>query len=219
MTKPKVAIFRHNPQASGHCTDALIKVLSTEYDINIINVNQLKTNFLRQFSCLIFPGGVGEARVWRKLLKPHCKVIQKYVARGGHYLGICMGAYWADSRHFNILNGIVAEQYIKLPDAEIRRSYPTCAEVKWRGEEEHMYFYDGPTFFTQIRDKSFTPTEIVATYQNGSAMALLQGRVGVIGCHPESMQSWYAKPYMNRLWHEKEHHDLLIDFLLNLLKI
>jgi len=217
MPKFNVAIFRHNPEASGHCTDALIKALSPEYEINVINETQLTPHNLKKFVCIIFPGGIGEAKAWKRILKPYRFIIQQYLAQGGHYLGICMGAYWADQECFNILDGIKVDQYIKVPSAEIKRSYPTVAEIKWRGEAEYMYFYDGPTFYKYMTNQPIKPFEVIATYQNGMVMALIQGKVGLIGCHPESAQGWYEKPYMSRLWHDGEHHEMLRDFLDRLL--
>jgi hypothetical protein len=69
-----------------------------------------------------------------------------------------------------------------------------------------MYFYDGPTFVGGEYEE-------VATYANGDPMAIVQGQIGLIGCHPESEQSWYWKKYMQPQWHNGTHHQLLLRFV------
>jgi hypothetical protein len=67
-----------------------------------------------------------------------------------------------------------------------------------------MYFYDGAAF---TGPGSF---ETVARYANGDAMAIIQDRVGLIGCHPEADQHWYNYySWMRRQWHGGQHHLLL----------
>ena len=60
-----------------------------------------------------------------------------------------------------------------------------------------------------------TKFKTIATYANGDAMAIIQNRVGLIGCHPESRKYWYEKPwnYINQYWHNGEHHKLLLEFV------
>jgi hypothetical protein len=44
-------------------------------------------------------------------------------------------------------------------------------------------------------------------------MAIIQGNIGVIGCHPESLDYWYEKKYMRNRWHKGRHHELLLGFV------
>jgi hypothetical protein len=73
-----------------------------------------------------------------------------------------------------------------------------------------MFFYDGCAL---IGDESKFTT--VARYANGDPMAIIQGRVGIIGCHPESEESWYKTPYsyIKDHWHHGDHHKLLLGFV------
>ena len=70
-----------------------------------------------------------------------------------------------------------------------------------------MFFYDGCSIYGNGQ------FETVATYANGDNMAGYQGRVGMIGCHPESELHWYNS-YKDMLphWHHRRHHQLLLDF-------
>lgn len=70
-----------------------------------------------------------------------------------------------------------------------------------------MYFYDGCAF------TGSGPKQIIATYANGDAMAVIQSRIGLIGCHPESQEFWYDKRYLKPHWHQGQHNQLLLDFV------
>ena len=96
---------------------------------------------------------------------------------------------------------------------EIKRSYATIADVLWEDQPQSMYFYDGCAL---IGDQN--KMRIVSTYANGDPMAIYQKRIGLIGCHPESMPSWYDRPYLQSYWHEFTHHKLLLAFVNNLMK-
>jgi hypothetical protein len=71
-----------------------------------------------------------------------------------------------------------------------------------------MYFYDGCAL---VGDEN--KFETVARYANNDPMAIIQNRVGLIGCHPESQQFWYDKKYLKPHWHQGQHHQLLLEFV------
>lgn len=204
----RLALFQHEPYCSRDCCAGIMSALSKSHDITIIGLHDLQLDFLKQFDLLIFPGGRGEASQFHTLFRRHIEVVRAYIKQGGHYLGICMGAYWADAHYFNLLQDLRCAQYIMRPDAEIRRSYPTLARINWLGQLQTMYFYDGCSFVGHP-----TNAEIIATYANGEPMALIQNNIGVIGCHPESEEHWYHNKSLKNSWHEFRHHQLLLDFV------
>ena len=203
-----LALFQHEPYCSRDCCDGITTALGRHHSIERIGLRDLSLQILSSFDLLIFPGGRGEASAFRTLLRRHVKTVQDYVAQGGRYLGICMGAYWADARYFNLLESLRCEQYITRPQAEIRRSYPTLARINWQYHIHTMYFFDGCTFTGDA-----TSATVIATYANGDPMALIQNRVGVIGCHPESEAHWYHTKALQKAWHEFRHHRLLLEFV------
>ena len=137
-----------------------------------------------------------------------------FIDSGGYYLGICMGAYWTGSNYFDILKGIEPVQYIKREDADIRRSYATVAKINWENQEKDMFFYDGCAIIEQENGLN-QEYNTIARYKNNDPMAIIQGNVGLIGCHPESQEFWYDGDYkyLKNYWHNGEHHKLLLDFL------
>lgn len=206
MIKPKVAIYQHHPEASRDSGNGITTALESKYNICRFTEKECTDEFLSGVDMLAFPGGIGDADKYYELFRRRtANCIANFVERGGRYLGICMGAYWAGVHYFDLLDGTTAVQYIKRPTADVRRSYGTVTPVVWNNEIYNMYFYDGCTF----TGNNF---ETVATYVNGDPMAIVKGRIGLIGCHPESQQYWYKKPYMRNHWHHGQHHQLLLEF-------
>jgi glutamine amidotransferase-like uncharacterized protein len=190
----------------------MVVSLSPNYNIRIFKEEDLDNdNFFNDLDVIAFPGGIGDSDSYIDFFtRTRANRIARFLESGGHYLGICMGAYWAGSRYFDILNAVDAVQYIKRPNAKVRRSFGTVAEVEWNGSKEHMYFYDGCAL---IGDES--KFETIARYANGDPMCIIQGRIGLIGCHPEAPLWWYEKPwqYINKHWNNGRHHKLLLEFV------
>jgi glutamine amidotransferase-like uncharacterized protein len=162
-----------------------------------------------------FPGGIGDSDSYDIILKNNKDVVVNFVARGGKYLGICMGAYWAGKDYFNILDKVDAVQYIKRPGTCTRRPHAKNMRVMWRNQPYDMFFYDG----CALVGGENSPYETIATYSNGDNMAIIQNRIGLIGCHPESGQFWYdSYSWMKGKYHNGTQHTLLLDFVNELME-
>ena len=203
--------MRH-PECSKDCAYAMVHALSSNYQIRIFTEEELDDDtFFEHLDVIAFPGGIGDSDSYSNFFtRRRANRIAEFISGGGHYLGICMGAYWAGSRYFDILDGVNPVQYIKQPNADIKRSYGTVASVTWKNQKEDMYFYDGCAL---VGDESNFKT--IARYANGDPMAIMQGRVGLIGCHPEAPEYWFQKPwqYINKYYNGGRHHDLLLNFV------
>ena len=206
----RLAIFHHQPECSIECYNGMFRALSPSYNIKLFTVRDDIDEVLNESDGLVFPGGIGDSDSYFDFFtRTKANKISDFISRGGRYVGICMGAYWAGSRYFDLLDGVDAVQYIKRPNAEIRRSYGTVADIEWLGQREKMFFYDGCTFV----GPGYYDT--IAKYANDEPMAIIQGNIGIIGCHPESEEFWYETPYqyINGYWHDGKHHQLLLDFV------
>ena len=201
-----IALFLHQPRCSVQSGNGIIQSLTPYYRFKIFTRHQLEDNFFDDVDCVAFPGGMGDADTYDWMLKENAPRIRTFINRGGRYLGICMGAYWADRNYFNILNNVQAVQYIRQPHTDTRRPHAKACAVTWNGQADRMYFYDGCALVG-------TGFETVARYANGDAMAIIQDRIGLIGCHPESQQFWYDKNYLKPHWHQGRHNQLLQDFV------
>ena len=208
----KMAIFLHHPECSEDCVYALVHALSEKYQIRIFEESELDDpNFFINLDVIVFPGGIGDSDTYLNFFtRSRANRIADFIHGGGHYLGICMGAYWAGSRYFDLLTNADVVQYIKRPDANVKRSYGTVADVVWNDTPEKMYFYDGCCILGE--EAGF---KIMARYTNNDPMAIIQGRIGLIGCHLEAPKYWYEKPwqYIEKYWHNGRHHKLLLNYV------
>jgi glutamine amidotransferase-like uncharacterized protein len=208
--KPKIALFMNNPVADVSCCNGMIEALEDYYRFTLFSKKTIGEVDFTKVDLVAFPGGTGDADLFHRLLNGKSQIIKNYMQDGGHYLGICMGAYWASKHYFNLLNDVEIQQYITRPKAEVRRSYITTLDVTWKRKQTNMYFFDGCAF---VGDKFRT----IARYANGDSMAIIQKNVGLIGCHPESRETWYKRKYMRDRWHGGHHHKLLQEFVAELM--
>lgn len=208
MTKPTIALFIADPICSVQSANGIIKSLQSHYNFKIFSKNPLEENFFDNVDIVAIPGGIGDANAYSTLFKHSAEQVRNFVINGGRYLGICMGAYWAGKNYFDILDEVEAVQYITQPNADTRRPHAKGMNVIWNSNPETMFFYDGCALIGNT-----TKFTTISTYPNGDAMAIIQNKVGLIGCHPESEKFWYdSYSWMPEHWHHNRHHQLLLDF-------
>jgi glutamine amidotransferase-like uncharacterized protein len=204
--KPTIALFLYDPKCSVQSGNGVIHALQDYYNFKIFSINPLEDNFFDDVDIIAVPGGFGDASTFDRAFKHNKKRITDFVRNGGKYLGICMGAYWAGKHYFDILNNVDAVQYITQPGTDTRRPHAKDIKITWNGSSTTMFFYDGCAL---VGNGSY---DIIATYANGDAMAIIQNNIGCIGAHPEAEQFWYdGYSYMQGKYVSK--HDLLLDFV------
>ena len=207
--KPTIALFLYDPKCSIQSGNGIIKALQNNYNFKIFGINELEDDFFDGVDIIAVPGGIGDASSFNRAFKYSGERVKKFVANGGAYLGICMGAYWAGKNYFDILDSVDAVQYITQPSTDTRRPHAKAIDVIWNQHPNRMFFYDGCALVGDT-----TKFNTVATYANGDAMAITQGRIGLIGCHPESEPHWYKSySWLNGQYHNGQHHTLLLDFV------
>lgn len=212
--KGRIALFLHQPYCSVQSGNGIIRALGSDYSFKIFTRHDLEADFFDDVDIICFPGGLGDASSFEFLTKQNRQHIRDFVARGGGYLGVCMGAYWAGSEYFDLLTDVDAVQYILRPGTDTRRPHAKNLNVVWKGKPEKMFFYDGCAL---VGDE--TKFETVARYANGDPMAIIQNRVGIIGCHPESAPHWYnSYSWMKGKYHQGSHYPLLLDFVDSIMK-
>lgn len=214
----RIAVYQQDPIASTDCAQAIRDVLASVYsDVFIINHRACTAKNLENVDCVVFPGGEEDVDNFDHMIRDRSKVIRNYVAAGGRYLGICMGAYITSKLYFNILGSTSAEQYIKSPGADVHTMRETTTTCTIEGSKHVVYFYDGPVFEGDLK-----PHNILATYHNGMAAAIIksyqQGRVLCVGPHLESQQDWYDTPRLRPHWHHGHHHVMLLKMVKKLLE-
>ena len=206
--KGRIALFLHQPKCSVQSGNGIMRALSPHYSFKIFTRHQVEDDFFNDVDMIAIPGGIGDSESYSYLMRENLDAINDFLKDGGRYLGICMGAYWAGSHYLNILKDVDAVQYITRPNTDTRRPHAKALSVTWQGHPDRMFFYDGCAL---VGDR--TQFETVATYANGDPMAIIQNRIGLIGCHPESEPHWYKSwSWMKPHWHNGDHHKLLLDF-------
>lgn len=209
--KPKIALFIHQPKCSVQSANGVMTALDKYYSFKIFTKHELENNFFDDVDVVCIPGGLGDADSYDYLMKLHARSIRKFVSNGGKYLGVCMGAYWADYNYLNILDNTRVVQYIKQSNTDTKRPHAKNMPVVWKDNPMSMYFYDGCTY----TGNNF---KTIARYSTGYPMAIIQNNIGMIGCHPESEQHWYdSYSWMKKHWHHNQHKELLLDFVNDLM--
>jgi glutamine amidotransferase-like uncharacterized protein len=210
----RIALFLHQPYCSVQSGNGIMQALSPHYTFKIFTRHDLEDDFFDDVDMICFPGGLGDASSFDFLTKENGNRIKKFMKRGGAYLGVCMGAYWAGSEYFDLLNNVDAVQYITRPKTDTKRPHAKNIDVVWNDVPEKMFFYDGCAL---VGDESKFQT--VARYANGDPMAIIQKRIGLIGCHPESEKHWYDNySWMHGKYHKGNHHSLLLNFVNDIMK-
>jgi len=214
--KPTIALFIADPKCSVQSGNGIMQALGDDYKFKIFSKNKLETDFFDNVDMVAVPGGFGDASSYNTLFKYNALRVKEFVKKGGKYLGICMGAYWAGKHYLNMLDGVDAVQYIRRPKTDTRRPHAKAQTVLWDGEEEQMFFYDG----CALVGPKINDCDIWSLYPNGDPMAIIQDNIGLIGCHPESERFWYdSYSWMRKHWHEGRHHTLLLEFVNRLMEI
>ena len=206
--KPTIALFVADPYCSVQSANGIIKALGNDYTFKLFSKNEVEDGFFNGVDIVAVPGGFGDASSFDRLFKANQDSVKEFVRKGGKYLGICMGAYWAGSYYLDLLDSVDAVQYITQPNTDTRRPHAKDINIVWQGHPNRMFFYDGCAL---VGNGQF---QTIATYANGDAMAIIQGNIGLIGCHPESEQFWYdSYSWMKGKYHNGQHHQLLLDFV------
>jgi Biotin-protein ligase, N terminal len=207
------SIFIADPYCSVQCANAIINVLGGDFRISVFGPREVESGFFDSKDLIVVPGGQGDSEQFHRLMRYHKEPIRQYISRGGSYLGVCMGAYWAGPEYLDILDNLDCQQYITRPGADTRRPHAKNIQITWQGESTTMYFYDGCSIFGSGSRTTW------ATYANGDAMAIQQNRIGLIGCHPESELSWYDYPsWMRGHFHQGRDWLRLREFVQALVK-
>jgi len=209
-----IALFVHDPKCSVQSANGIMRALSPHYRFKIFGKNPLEDVFFDDVDMIAIPGGIGDSESFHYLLRNNGDLIRQFISKGGKYLGICMGAYWAGSYYLNVLDSVDAVQYITQPGTDTRRPHAKAINVVWNGVPDKMFFYDGCALVGDV-----TKFTTVATYANGDPMAIIQNNIGLIGCHPESEQFWYdGYTWLKGKYHNDKHHTLLLEFVNTLIK-
>ena len=147
--------------------------------------------------------------------------LDTFLSNGGRYLGICGGGFLASTGWYET-DGSFVEMLGLIPaestDYDYENDEPQIVTVEWLGETYSMYFQAGP-MFEMAENNAGEAVEVIAHYADGGIAALVssygEGKVAVIGPHPEADESWSEEAEGGEEWYSTT--DLLAALLEELL--
>ncbi|MHA4979845.1 BPL-N domain-containing protein [Pseudomonas extremorientalis] len=190
----RVAIYR-GPAGCDDCSENVAKALqriNPNYRIDFVGADEpidITPQTLARYDLYVQPGGGQDIPgALRSIGDARSEAIRDYVANGGRYLGLCMGAYLADDNNLGLipvdLDGEAGRPGFEVPD-----SADAAVQVTWDGKPDQVFFQDGP-FFPKV-----APYTAIATYRNGDVAAARytfeKGVVILSGPHPEASAQWF----------------------------
>lgn len=191
-----VAVYR-GPAGCDDCSEAVrtaIERLDPRYRVDFIGPQEtvdITPATLRRYQLYVQPGGgqdipaalesLGDARV---------AALRDYVAKGGRYLGLCMGAYLADANNLALIPEELDSE-VGRPHFPVTTIDDAAVAVRWAGRDDNVFYQDGP-YLPPSHARGFAT---LATYANGDIAAARyafgQGVVALSGPHPEADANWF----------------------------
>lgn len=198
----RVAVYR-GPASCDDCSETAKKAienLGAKYRVDFVGATEkidITPANLSLYDVYVQPGGGQDIpAAFNSLGDKRVEAIQRYVASGGRYLGLCMGAYLASGSGFGLVQQELDSE-IGRPGFSVKTIDSTAIKVRWAGKSQPMFYQDGPYMMKAKGDPGFRS---IATYQNGDIAAARysfgKGVVVLSGPHPEADKSWFEEAGM-----------------------
>ena len=192
-----VAIYR-GPAGCEDCSENVAKALQRvdpNYRIDFVGADEsidITPQTLARYDLYVQPGGGQDIPgALQSLGDARADAIRDYVASGGRYLGLCMGAYLADDSNLGLINQDLDSEAGR-PGFEVPGIADAAVQVTWDGKADHVFYQDGPYF---PKADAAAPHKVIATYRNGDVAAARytyeKGVVILSGPHPEAGREWF----------------------------
>jgi glutamine amidotransferase-like uncharacterized protein len=195
----RVAIYR-GPAACEDCSETVERALaaiSGKYAVEFIGPNEdldISAAALEGIELYVQPaGGQDIEGALDSLGEDGQAAIRAFVAGGGKYLGLCMGAYLADTDNLGLVPFAMESEVgrVRFPVTTIEDA---AIEVLWSGKQDWVFYQDGP-YLTAV--ESHPAFFAIGSYLNGDLAAARfgygDGLVVLSGPHPEADRSWYEE--------------------------
>lgn len=195
----RAAIYR-GPASCEDCSETLkraIEKLGPNYRVDFIGEDEpadITAENLSRYDIYAQPGGDQDiAAALKSLGDDRIEAIHDYVAHGGGFLGICMGAYLASGSGLGLVSYELYSE-VGRPGFPIKTIDDAAITMRWEGCKENVFYQDGPYMLRSAKDPGF---RAIATYENGDIAAarysLGKGVVTLSGPHPEADEAWFEE--------------------------
>ena len=190
--QPVALVYDNPPFADDDNAQELGGMLQkSKYRFHVVYVGPkhtaLTADLLGHSALFAFPGGDVETETAKRDFAQEIPLVQKFVADGGHYLGVCAGGFVAGADGFGVFPGEVGS-YIDSPGAQFTDDKDHAVQITWRGQQQRSVdFQDG----NYIKIPPGTPgVTVLGTYNNGLPAAAVathgRGKAAFTGPHFES---------------------------------
>lgn len=212
-----VAIYR-GVASCDRCAKTVksaIQKLGIKSQIDFVGPNEridITDQTLRHYDIYVQPGGGQDIPgAFNSLGNKRVEAIRNYVAQGGRYLGLCMGAYLAEASYIGLIDHELDSE-VGRPGFPVETTADASVMVYWQGRKENIFYQDGPYLMAQKSDKKFSK---IATYENGDLAAARysfgKGLVILTGPHPEANSAWFDDAEIPQ--EKRPAHDLFKDLI------
>ena len=195
-----VALVYRGPASCPGCSEAaaaLIRLSPLHFTVSYVGPGEklkITAASLRGVTLYAQPGGDGSVRQGMTALGPAAAArIRSYVAAGGHYLGMCMGAYLAGSDPgMGLLAPGDTGEYDQTRGASVTTAAQAVIPVLSGKTVSYEYAQDPPF----IIPSGVRGEKVLSRFTNHLADSLVRpyrrGAVGVVGTHPEADRTWFT---------------------------
>lgn len=200
--------------------------------IKIIAKDIIETNVLDNCEIIIFPGGMANFYC-KKLNGEGNRRIKKFIEKGGLYIGICAGSYYAcdrldfhgeefdvvDKWELKLFDGIAKGSLSELTiDNRFYDETPHSKNFvklnftnKKMDKNEKYYYHGGPEFIPYENNENFN---VIAKFENGKN-AIITGKVGkgnyiLSSVHFELQKECYEKIILKNSFEKEYERELLL---------
>lgn len=229
--------------------ESLKQILEMDYDIVLINAQQIIHSNWSETTCLLILPGGADIPYTKALNGLGNQKIKSYVESGGSFLGLCAGSYYA-GKHLEFDKGtpheIVGDRELSFFPGTVRgpilADYDShsskgarAANITWKDslgfsvEQSFVIYYDGGGYFVDAW--KYPSTKVLATYTDRESLpSIIECQVGagkaiLSGVHveydPHLLDSLdeYLKSIIPSLLDENPGRIQLLKYLLNLLNV
>ncbi len=196
-TLPRIAVYRGDAGCDD-CSETVRRSIekSGKYQVEYVGSDEpldVTSENLKRFDLYIQPGGGQNIpAALRALGKQRSSAIREYVDQGGHYLGLCMGAYLADANNLALIDEEL-DSAVNRPGFPVHSIVDDSVAVEWLGHQDQIFFQDGP-YFPESPSPGF---KALGHYKNGDISAAAyrygSGKVVLTGPHPEASRAWFEQ--------------------------
>jgi len=211
---PIAVVYNGKGACPEQCASSIAAIArQVGLQVKYVNHKTLSPAVLQGASVYIQPGG--EALEVLDSLRPEqLQAIRDYIFSGGRYLGICAGAFLADTYvdtektrlGLGILPGETIDYFPvqPMPKELIVETHWTESLLPGIRGSRQMYFSDGAGF---VLSQPELTLEVLSAYADGvpSTVRFVHGRgkVALTGVHPEAPKKWWNP--------NKDRSELLVD--------